>query len=326
MPAFAIAAEVQDEPTPAMAQYSLLVGDGEGRSGLLPYDASGMPGPPGVGGSGAKSQRLVVVVHGALRNSACYLEHAKAAAGPDDADLLIVAPQFLADVDLKKHRDNLAKNTLYWSVESWKGGAPAMGPEPVSSFSAMDSLLCSLAGSGGLAANKVASIVIVGNSAGGQYVNRYAAVGKAPDRLADEGVEIQFVIANPSTYLYFNEERVTRRGGPGINTWRYGFEDPPPYVDCTAEESLRRYARRDVTIMLGAEDRDGAALLLEVSAAAMAQGANRHDRGLKYHKHVQNLVSRAGLQARHRIYELDGVGHDAREVLAAAETRKILFG
>jgi hypothetical protein len=44
--------------------------------------------------------RLLVVVHGALRDADNYLEHAKAAARELASSTLIVAPQFLADVDL----------------------------------------------------------------------------------------------------------------------------------------------------------------------------------------------------------------------------------
>ncbi len=49
---------------------------------------------------------------------------------------------------------------------------------------------------------------------------------------------------------------------------------------------------RDVTIVLGALDTDRASLLLEVSPAAMAQGANRFDRDLHYDQHVRRLAPR----------------------------------
>jgi len=39
--------------------------------------------------------------------------------------------------------------------------------------------------------------LIVGNSAGGQFVNRYAAVGRGPDALAARGLRVRFVVANP---------------------------------------------------------------------------------------------------------------------------------
>ncbi len=173
---------------------------------------------------------------------------------------------------------------------------------------------------------KKLTVVIIGNSAGGQYVNRYAAVGHAPDQLAKDGISVRFIIANPSTYLYFDKHRpVEVPDTTGANCWRYGFDEAPPYVNCTAEESLERYLARDVTIVLGSEDRDSSALLLEISAAAMAQGANRLERGIYYHQHIRGLARTARLEVRHRVIKLAGVGHAGSEVFAARQTREIMF-
>jgi hypothetical protein len=78
--------------------------------------------------------------------------------------------------------------------------------------------------------------------------------------------------------------------------------------------------------VLGARDNDGASLLLEVSPAAMAQGANRFDRGVRYDQHVRGLARAAGRPARHRLIRLAGVGHTAGDVLAAGPVREIVFG
>jgi hypothetical protein len=113
-----------------------------------------------------------------------------------------------------------------------------------------------------------------------------------------------------------------------VNDWRYGFDRAPGYVDATPENprrSLERYLGRDVTIVLGELDNDGASLLLEVSPAALAQGANRLDRGLRYDQHVRGLARAAGLPFRHRLIRLTGVGHTAADVLAAERTREIVF-
>ena len=115
----------------------------------------------------------MIVVHGALRDSDRYLASARHAARLAASDALIVAPQFLAEVDR-------ADGALYWRVEGWKGGYPALGPAPLSSFSVMDSLLARLAPEPG----PDPAVVVFGNSAGGQFVNRYAAVGRGPDVLA----------------------------------------------------------------------------------------------------------------------------------------------
>lgn len=236
-----------------------------------------------------------------------------------------MAPQFLADVDVNVL--GASRDTLYWGIEGWKGGEPALGPAQISSFLAMDRLLEQLTAAERRPADRALVVVIIGNSAGGQYVNRYAAVGRAPDTLAEQKIQVRYVIANPSTYLYFDAYRpVPVPGATGINRWRYGFDGHPPYVQDTPRQSLRRYLGRDVTIVLGAEDRDGGALLLEVSAAAMAQGANRFERGIHYGEYIKRLADEEGLPLRHRVIPLSGVGHAVGEVLADEQTRAIMFG
>jgi hypothetical protein len=310
----AVHAELQNEPVKTVADQRVMVRSDDGQAALLPFHASRR--------LDSGITRLLVVVHGALRDSDRYFAHAAAAARDVSSSTLIVAPQFLADVDV---RTAPPKDTLYWDVESWKGGEPALGPARISSFTAMDCLLEQLTTPDRPA--DTPAVVIIGNSAGGQYVNRYAAVGRAPDALASRGISVRFVISNPSTYLYFDQERpVAVPGGVGINRWRYGFEAKPPYVNDTARESLERYLARDVTIVLGSQDRDDASVLLETSAAAMAQGANRRDRGLKYHDYIQRQARAAGLATRHKLVELAGIGHAAEDVLAAPQTRKIMFG
>jgi hypothetical protein len=315
----AVRTEVQYESPRELANQHIWVhgDDGEGR---LPCHTShdlSRPNPD--------IERLIVVVHGALRDSDRYFAHADDAAREAHAAALIVAPQFLADVDVDVL--GASPDTLYWGIEGWKGGEPALGPARISSFRAMDCLLEQLTAAERRSADRKIVVVIIGNSAGGQYVNRYAAVGRAPDTLAMRGIQVRFVIANPSTYLYFDEYRpVTVPNDTGVNRWRYGFDEHPPYVKDTARQSLRRYLGRDVTIVLGAEDRDGGALLLEVSAAAMAQGANRFERGIHYGKYIHRRAREERVPARHRVIELRGVGHAAGEVLADQQTREIMFG
>jgi pimeloyl-ACP methyl ester carboxylesterase len=307
--AFAIGNDEQYRPVRAVGDQWVRVG-GEG---LLVCHAS-----RALRATERGADSLVVAVHGALRDSDRYLARMQDAARLAGSDALIVAPQFLTDADAAA---GLPEGALCWDVEGWKGGYPALRPAPVSSFAAMDSLLDQLAPDPG------GTVIVFGNSAGGQFVNRYAAVGAGPDALAERGITVRFVIANPSTYLYFDRERPVQVSDDAqVNRWRYGFDDPPPYVRAGPRQSLERYLRRDVTIVLGERDTDTAALLLEVSPPAMAQGKNRLERGVRYGAHVRELARAAGLSTRHGLIRLARVGHDAGEVMAAAETRRVMFG
>jgi hypothetical protein len=191
-PSFAVHDHEQYQPVQALGDQRVRVSGSEGE-GLLVCHASRPLDTPGSGAG-----RLVVVVHGALRDSGRYLEHAVAAAGQAGSAALIVAPQFLAAVDAGTGA-GAGEGGLYWDVEGWKGGHPALGPAPLSSFAAMDSLLRQLARPESLPPGGHPAVVIIGNSAGGQFVNRYAAVGRGPDALAERGIAVRFIIANPST-------------------------------------------------------------------------------------------------------------------------------
>src|SRR5205823_9369337 len=127
--------DTQYQPVAATGDLRIPVSGPEG-TGLLACHASGPLGRPRRG-------PVVIVVHGALRDSDRYLAGAPHAARLAASDALIVAPQFLADVD--RANGDRADDALYWQVEGWKGGYPALGPAPVSSFGAMDSLLGQLA-------------------------------------------------------------------------------------------------------------------------------------------------------------------------------------
>src|SRR2546421_6582582 len=210
---FAIHNEEQYRSAKTVADQHVVVHGDAGAVGILPCHASRRLDAPGPG-----IERVLVVVHGALRDSDRYYAHAWTAAGDNRSSAFIVAPQFLASVDIAA-RTAVPDNTLYWDVEGWKGGDPALGPAPISSFTAMDCLLRQVT-EPARDADKP-PVVIVGNSAGGQYVNRYAAVGRAPDELASRGISVRFIIANPSTYLYFSRDPpVAVPSGPGINRWR----------------------------------------------------------------------------------------------------------
>jgi hypothetical protein len=89
--AFAIGDDTQYQPVAATGDLRVPVSGREG-TGLLACHASGPLGRPRRG-------PVVIVVHGALRDSDRYLAGARHAARLAASDALIVAPQFLADVD-----------------------------------------------------------------------------------------------------------------------------------------------------------------------------------------------------------------------------------
>ena len=96
---------------------------------------------------------------------------------------------------------------LYWEVYPFWGSSKARyrgRKADVSAFEVFDSLIGSIIGSQNFP--NLRSVVIFGHSAGGQFVNRYAACS----RFERHGVAVKYVVMAPSSYLYFNKERVVR--------------------------------------------------------------------------------------------------------------------
>jgi hypothetical protein len=93
--------------------------------------------------------RAVLILHGRPRNADVYFrsaQMAEAAAGEAGRSAILIAPQFLEDIDVDAF--HLPSDTLHWSQEAWEGGEPALGPSHASSFDALDAILARLADGG----------------------------------------------------------------------------------------------------------------------------------------------------------------------------------
>jgi hypothetical protein len=87
-------------------------------------------------------RRVVIMVHGVGRNADSYFRSvlaARDAAGADPQTTLLIAPQFLADVDVAAF--HLPSTMLHWDADNWQAGQPAHGPAAVPAFDVFDALL-----------------------------------------------------------------------------------------------------------------------------------------------------------------------------------------
>lgn len=282
-------------------------------------------------------KRAVILIHGRLRNADTYFhlaERACALAGGDAADTLLIVPQFLATADVSAHA--LPPSTLHWEWTSWMGGDNAEGPAPLSSFDVLDAILQTLASREQFAS--LTEVVIAGHSGGAQVVQRYAVVTRGEAPLVARGIALRYVVANPSSYVYFDAMRPTASGDfaafdatacPSFNRWKYGLEDLPAYASSGegagfADALESRYARRDVTVLLGGADCDPRHPALDRSCAAQSQGEHRLERGLAYARYMASRHPEG--TAKHRTFVIDGVGHNAEGVFASVHGLAALFG
>ena len=286
-------------------------------------------------------KRAVIVIHGRLRDADKYYDLAirAANAGHALADTLVIAPQFLSTADAARH--NLDGGLARWSSEGWIGGENARGPLALSSFEVIDAIIAMLADRRSFPS--LERIVIAAHSSGAQLLQRYAVVGRADQVLLKAGLQpyadgleataaagnlmrVRYVVANPSSYLYFDATRPRpAERCPEVDHWRYGAQHPVTYVQGDMKASEQRYLTRRVIYLLGGADNDPNHPALDKSCMAEAQGSNRLERGNAYFAHVQKRAKMQGVGLRHTRVEVPGVSHDADRMFNSVCGKAALF-
>lgn len=152
-------------------------------------------------------KRLLMVIQGNHRdpkNLLKVLSQATAQA-QKTKETLIVTPWFKG-VDLNGKSDQsetIEPNELFWEVNEWKIGGSSISKPNLSSFQIVDQMITEIVQS--KLFPFLGSVVVTGHSAGGQFTQRYA-FGSSIDR-AVSPISVEYVVANPSSYLYLNELR-----------------------------------------------------------------------------------------------------------------------
>jgi pimeloyl-ACP methyl ester carboxylesterase len=325
------------DPVKAVADHLLPVITAKGRGQLPVYiSADGVrldlstPQPSIV--------RALLVFHGKLRDADVYNQSGLKAiqsAGDAGRGTLLITPQFLAQVDIDRYR--LPSTVLRWAPEAWMGGDDALGV-PISSFAAIDAILARLADR--TIFPNLKTVVLAGHSGGGQVVQRYAVVGRGAEALTRNGVHVRYVIANPSSYVYFSPDRPVLRAkdeftfAPPVKScfgryddWKYGVHQPPPYVSGASFTSLEQeFLERDVRYLLGTKDTDPEHPALDKSCAAEDQGPFRFFRGKAYFRYLE--LRHPELEqpsASQQLWFVPGVEHDGDRMLNSACGLAALF-
>lgn len=261
--------------------------------------------------------RAVIVLHGRLRNADVYYRSAKtaqAAAGAPGQATIMIVPQFLSQMDVEAY--HLPADTLRWTLEGWEGGDDATGPQPASSFEALDAILARLADRK-LFPN-LRDVVVAGHSGGGQVVQRYAIAGRGEAPLTEAHIAVRYVVANPSSYAYFSDQRPEPEiaaSCTGYDNWKYGMQARPDYLAKPTPAALEEaYVARRVIYLLGTEDTNPNHPALDKSCMAEAQGPYRYARG---HSYAATMAKRDRGTPNHHLFDVAGVGHDGDKMLTS---------
>ncbi len=277
----------------------------------------------------------IIVVHGTDRNSDDYyqrvLNPAKLANGADQKTI-IIAPQFLIETDIEGWM--LSENSLYWSSGGWKIGHKSQtssdNPRPIriSSFAVVDTIIYRLATRN----LNLTTIVVAGHSAGGQFVNRYAAGNQMEQILNSQfGIQVRYIVANPSSYVYFNAERHVAgsvsnfeipsnsviQSCPNYNNYKYGMDNLNSYMTDVGVETLKaQYQQRSVIYLLGELDNNPNSSGLDKSCSAMLQGEHRLRRGIIYFNYLKHVFGNS-IANLHNKHTITGVGHSSTGIFAS---------
>lgn len=275
-------------------------------------------------------RHAVILIHGVRRNAADYFASGSqllSNAGLNATDTLLIAPHFLTDADTDE-----PAGIPRWAAGQWLHGSPSYSGVPA--FKVLDDLLTPFADRQRFPA--LQDVLVLGHSAGGQLVQRYAIFNTREQPLTQQGIALRYGVASPSSYLYFDSQRwhngqwqaAPQATCPGFNRYRYGLDNLPAYAaeqKLNAQQWFRRYARRQVIYLVGSDDNNPEARVMDRSCPAQLQGATRRQRQEHYLAYEQQLAKRWGVALQHRHVLIEGIGHRPSELLTAPATAKALF-
>ncbi len=225
---------------------------------------------------------LMLVFHGVGRDPAPYRAHARPLADPSCA--VVVAPLF--------------DHARFPRDDYQYGGVPGEAP----GGRAIDLVMPLVAWARAALGTPDLPFVLVGHSAGAQFLDRVAAYAPPP--------AARILLANPSTWVLPDASVPAPFGfgGPGGG----------------GEDALRRYLALPVSVLLGGADVRSRNLAR--GPEADAQGPTRLARGETAFRRAREVAHAHGWAFGWTLAVVPGVGHDAAAMLASPEAAAALGG
>lgn len=279
--------------------------------------------------------RLILAIHSSSYNPDTYLENSLLLLGDDDKlnkETLIVAPAFY-----RKDKTNISDSVI-WSVSPFWGSSRALyrGEKiKLSAYEILDDILTRIITSKHF--KNLSEIIILGHSAGGQLVNRYAASNTIENTVAQEHhVSMRYLVMAPSSYVYLDGKRVKKYennrftfpfgANKKYNYWGYGLEHLYGYHKrhgITAETIRFQYQYRKVLYLVG--ERDTKAYALDKSSSAMREGENRLERLKIYYNYLKSYYGDE-IAEYHSMAIIPNAGHSGRVLMSSKQGKKFILG
>ena len=283
----------------------------------------------------------IIVIHGILKDSnAEYNDLMSVIPKEKEANYIVVIPQYLTQADVKKF--GLPAYTLTWNFEKWDEGEKSIskenksGPSAISSFTVVDNIIQRLSDKHYFP--HLNSVVLIGFSAGAQFVQRYAAATKINENLNQMDIKVTYIPISPSSYLYFNTVRPIGSNNefidlslnqknqcPSYNNYKYGMEGLNSYFSkINYNFIINNYRKQRMIYIVGKKDtkRD---IFLDKSCAADLQGKQRLERATDYFQYLHLFYAKK-LSPEQRILLIDGATHDFKTIVKSHQLQFYLFG
>ena len=285
-------------------------------------------------------RRLVIVLHGNSRTALTRQNDIVQAADTEGKYLetLIISPHFISNQELVDN--NLDDYHLYWRDNGWMEGSLSSSSgayprdESFSSFEVVDDIISQII----LGNNfpNLRQVVLTGFSGGGQFMNRYASSNRVHELFEkDYNIDFQYLIASPSSYMYFNEERRVdgsteqfekpNVGNCGLyNNYKYGTNMLNQYMKYYHLDTLiNRYKRRKISYGVGSRDNNPNSSSMDDSCQAMFQGDHRLERATIFVNYLKHIYGDLG--DNHKLYLAQGVNHNSTTFYNRNNIRPLLF-
>lgn len=288
-------------------------------AGKVPYYSNySLDGSPAI-------THAIIMVHGAGRNAQSSFQglRTEAVRTKTNAETIVIAPAY------QTKEDSPGAGQVTWPDQAWKEGGDSDSGN-LSSFDVMDLIMARLVDK-----NRFPNlnwVTLGGHSAGGQFAQRYAAGGKIPAQT--QGVQFNFIVANPSSYLYFTPDRPLAGSGGGLkfgpvsvgscgeyDDYKYGLKNRVRYMKEVSDADLvSRYTHARVMYLSGGADTGNESL--DEDCGAMLQGKNRLIRSINYFNYIRTKFPGAP----HERAQVSGTGHDRESMFASPEAERVVFG
>ncbi len=297
-------------------------------------------------------RNLVLVQHGNSRNPWDYYDTMAAlATATDPAHTAVLAPHFQILGDAPPAGD------LYWYIDDWKAGLPARNGS-TDSYAAIDALLAAAK----LSFPNVSRVTVVGFSAGGQTIQRYAAGNVEHDRTP--AIATRYVVGSPGSYMYMDGRRLRAGvacadapscavdatsfevpayapgcesadprvvpGGGGYDDYKFGLVSRGGYLGRVSDAVLKgNYVARSVVYVLGEGDSDSSSgtaySVLDRECPAMVQGPLNSSFRLQRGLVYHRYITLL-FGAAHRLKVIPVCKHDEACVFSAPDAQLEIFG